>query len=140
MVYEYRMQCFLLLCLCGAQYQVFYILKLMVTTWHNEQTSGYESMHLDYHVMNELLSSVLYSQGAQCMLLPLACASHVLQGLLLRHFCRLSVCECRKDGDVYRSLLEVAQRSPFNDTEEGPAWKPVLEARLNPNVRANAKL
>ncbi len=48
--------------------------------------------------------------------------------------------ECRKDGDVYRSLLEVAQRSPFNDTEEGPAWKPVLEARLNPNARANAKL
>lgn len=48
--------------------------------------------------------------------------------------------ECRKDGDVYRSLLEVAQRSPFNDSEEGPAWKPVLEARLNPKARANAKL
>lgn len=47
---------------------------------------------------------------------------------------------CRKDGDVYRSLLEVAQRSPFNDTEEGPAWKPVLESRLNPKLRASSKL
>ncbi len=84
---------------------------------------------------------IIYSEGAQRMLLPLACASHALQGLL----CATSegcvcACECRKDGDVYRSLLEVAQRSPFNDTEEGPAWKPVLEARLNPNARANAKL
>ena len=47
---------------------------------------------------------------------------------------------CRKDGDVYRSLLEVAQRSPFNDTEEGPAWKPVLESRLNPKLRGNSRL
>ncbi|KAL3130658.1 hypothetical protein ABBQ38_008049 [Trebouxia sp. C0009 RCD-2024] len=46
----------------------------------------------------------------------------------------------RKDGDVYRSLLEVAQRSPFNDTEEGPAWKPVLESRLNPKMRGSSKL
>ena len=51
------------------------------------------------------------------------------------------LCGCsRKDGDVYRSLLEVAQRSPFNDTEEGPAWKPVLESRLNPKLRASSKL
>ena len=47
---------------------------------------------------------------------------------------------CRKDGDVYRSLLEAAKRSPFNDTEEGPAWKPVLESRLNPKLRGSSKL
>lgn len=47
---------------------------------------------------------------------------------------------CRKDGDVYKSLLEVAQRSPFNDTEEGPAWKPVLESRLNPKLRGSSRL
>lgn len=61
-----------------------------------------------------------------------ACCARLLKAVCVR--------ECRKDGDVYRSLLEVAQRSPFNDTEEGPAWKPVLEVRLNPNARANAKL
>ena len=60
----------------------------------------------------------------------------------VRSACMPQICpwKCRKDGDVYRSLLEVAQRSPFNDSEEGPAWKPVLEARLNPKARANAKL
>lgn len=46
----------------------------------------------------------------------------------------------RKDGDVYRSLLEMAKRSPFNATEEGPAWKPVLEARMNPKARGSSKL
>lgn len=50
------------------------------------------------------------------------------------------VASCRKDGDVYRSLLEMAKRSPFNDTEEGPAWKPVLEARMNPKARGSSKL
>lgn len=57
-----------------------------------------------------------------------------MSGNLLMYRC------CRKDGDVYRSLLEVAQRSPFNDTEEGPAWKPVLEARMNPKLRGSSKL
>lgn len=33
----------------------------------------------------------------------------------------------RADGDVYRSLLEMAQASPLNDTEEGPAWEHVLK-------------
>ena len=50
------------------------------------------------------------------------------------------IAACRKDGDVYRSLLEMAKRSPFNDTEEGPAWKPVLEARMNPKARGSSKL
>jgi len=44
----------------------------------------------------------------------------------------------RRDGDVYRDMLEAAKRSPFNRTEEGPAWKPVLEKRLNPKMRATA--
>ena len=39
----------------------------------------------------------------------------------------------RYDGDVYRALLEMAQGSPLNATEEGPAWhdvlKPVMTAR-----------
>ena len=43
----------------------------------------------------------------------------------------------RADGDVYRSLLEMAQGSPLNATEEGPAWhdvlKPVMHARGVPS-------
>ena len=42
----------------------------------------------------------------------------------------------RYDGDVYRGLLEMAQASPLNQTQEGPAWKPVLE----PRMRAASKL
>lgn len=33
----------------------------------------------------------------------------------------------RADGDVYAALLEMAQAAPLNATEEGPAWKGVLE-------------
>jgi Acyl-CoA oxidase len=36
----------------------------------------------------------------------------------------------------FRALLEMAQSSPLNATEEGPAWKEVLEPRLNPQLRA----
>ncbi|KAK2077143.1 hypothetical protein QBZ16_004777 [Prototheca wickerhamii] len=36
----------------------------------------------------------------------------------------------RKDGDVYRALLDMAQASPLNDSEEGPAWDAVLKAQL----------
>jgi acyl-CoA oxidase len=32
----------------------------------------------------------------------------------------------REDGDVYRSLLAMAQGSPLNKTQEGPAWAEVL--------------
>jgi acyl-CoA oxidase len=38
----------------------------------------------------------------------------------------------RFDGDVYRDLLERAQLSPLNDTEEGPAWTGVLDRVLKP--------
>jgi len=41
----------------------------------------------------------------------------------------------RKDGDVYTALLSAAKSSPLNATEEGPAWKPVLEPLLNPKMR-----
>eukprot|EP00210_Caulerpa_lentillifera_P003885 g3712.t1 len=41
----------------------------------------------------------------------------------------------RADGDVYKGLLQMAQASPFNKTEEGPAWKPVLEHRLRPRSK-----
>lgn len=44
----------------------------------------------------------------------------------------------RKDGDVYTALLEAAKASPLNATQEGPAWKPVLEPLLNPRVRQQA--
>lgn len=42
----------------------------------------------------------------------------------------------RKDGDVYNALLSAAKVSPLNKTQEGPAWKPVLEPLLNPEVRS----
>lgn len=42
----------------------------------------------------------------------------------------------RSDGDVYRHLLDMAQGSPLNRTEEGPAWKSVLE----PNMKARSKM
>lgn len=41
----------------------------------------------------------------------------------------------RYDGDVYRGLLEMAKASPLNRTEEGPAWKPVLQHRLQPDAK-----
>lgn len=40
------------------------------------------------------------------------------------------------DGDVYRHLLDMAQGSPLNRTEEGPAWKSILE----PAMKARSKL
>lgn len=33
----------------------------------------------------------------------------------------------REDGDVYRALLAMAQGSPLNATEQGPAWEGVLK-------------
>lgn len=42
----------------------------------------------------------------------------------------------RKDGDVYSALLAAARASPLNATDEGPAWKPVLEELLNPEIRS----
>lgn len=42
----------------------------------------------------------------------------------------------RKDGDVYNALLAAAKASPLNVTQEGPAWKPVLEPLLNPKARS----
>lgn len=46
----------------------------------------------------------------------------------------------RKDGNVYQALLDAAQISPLNDTQEGPAWDPVLKKLLSPAARANSKL
>lgn len=42
----------------------------------------------------------------------------------------------RKDGNVYETLLETAKRSPFNATEQGPGWNPVLKDLLNPQARS----
>jgi acyl-CoA oxidase len=42
----------------------------------------------------------------------------------------------RKDGNVYQALLDSARSSPLNASEEGPAWKPVLEPLLSPAVRS----
>jgi len=36
----------------------------------------------------------------------------------------------RKDGNVYEALARAAEDSPFNRTEEGPAWHPVLRHLL----------
>ncbi|GBF98378.1 peroxisomal acyl-coenzyme A oxidase [Raphidocelis subcapitata] len=36
----------------------------------------------------------------------------------------------RHDGDVYRALLDMAQPSPLNATEEGPAWEGVLRPAM----------
>ena len=36
----------------------------------------------------------------------------------------------RKDGNVYKALAQAAENSPFNLTEEGPAWRPVLRHLL----------
>ncbi|GFH31369.1 acyl-coenzyme A oxidase [Haematococcus lacustris] len=33
----------------------------------------------------------------------------------------------RADGDVYQALLDMAQVSPLNATEEGPAWHSILK-------------
>ena len=44
----------------------------------------------------------------------------------------------RKDGDVYNALLTAAKASPLNATQEGPAWKPVLEPLLNPKMRGGS--
>lgn len=33
----------------------------------------------------------------------------------------------RADGDVYAALLRMAQSSPLNRTEAGPAWETVLK-------------
>ncbi|KAK9824680.1 hypothetical protein WJX72_012328 [[Myrmecia] bisecta] len=42
----------------------------------------------------------------------------------------------RKDGDVYRDLLQRAEVSPLNASEEGPAWEGILKTRLaGPHAR-----
>ena len=41
-------------------------------------------------------------------------------------------CSHRYDGDVYQALLDMAQGSPLNATEEGPAWPEVLKPVLAP--------
>ena len=33
----------------------------------------------------------------------------------------------RADGDVYRALYAMAQNSPLNATQVGPAWEPLLK-------------
>lgn len=43
----------------------------------------------------------------------------------------------RRDGNVYQALLEAAQSSPFNKTQEGPGWEPVLRDLLQ---RPSSKL
>lgn len=45
----------------------------------------------------------------------------------------------RYDGDVYRALLEATQFSKLNQTEEGPAWKEILEPVIN-HTGTRAKL
>ncbi len=37
----------------------------------------------------------------------------------------------RRDGNIYEALLEAAQSTPFNKTQEGPGWKPVLRDLLH---------
>lgn len=41
----------------------------------------------------------------------------------------------RSDGDVYRGLLEMAQGSPLNRTEEGPGWEAVLRHKMAPKSK-----
>ena len=36
----------------------------------------------------------------------------------------------RRDGNIYEALLKAAQSSPFNKTQEGPGWAPVLRELL----------
>ena len=36
---------------------------------------------------------------------------------------------------VCRALLEMAQSSPLNDSQEGPAWEGVLQPRLAPHAK-----
>ncbi|KAI8467455.1 MAG: acyl-CoA dehydrogenase/oxidase C-terminal [Monoraphidium minutum] len=45
----------------------------------------------------------------------------------------------RSDGDVYRSMLEMAEASPLNATQEGPAWETVLKPAMARRARV-AKL
>jgi hypothetical protein len=35
-----------------------------------------------------------------------------------------------RDGDVYRALLDMAQGSPLNATQEGPAWHGLLKPAM----------
>jgi len=46
----------------------------------------------------------------------------------------------RADGDVYATLLDMAQRSPLNETEEGPAWEGVLAPVLRGKPMATSRL
>jgi len=46
----------------------------------------------------------------------------------------------RSDGDVYRAMLEMAQVTPLNATEEGPAWETVLKPAMLRNNKPLPKL
>ncbi|CAG9467403.1 unnamed protein product [Pedinophyceae sp. YPF-701] len=41
----------------------------------------------------------------------------------------------RADGNVYHALWEMANRTPLNKTEVGPAWESVLSKQLRPSSR-----
>ena len=45
-----------------------------------------------------------------------------------------------QSGDVYSALLEAAQRSPLNRSDEGPAWEPVLKPAVRELQQMRAKL
>jgi acyl-CoA oxidase len=36
----------------------------------------------------------------------------------------------RADGDVYNALFDMAQGSPLNSSDEGPAWETVLKPAM----------
>ena len=45
-----------------------------------------------------------------------------------------------ESGDVYTALLEAAQHSPLNKSDEGPAWEPVLKPAMRELQQIRAKL
>ena len=46
----------------------------------------------------------------------------------------------REDGDVYTALLAAAQSSPLNETQEGPAWRSVLQPAMRELQQMRAKM
>jgi Acyl-CoA oxidase len=68
---------------------------------------------------------------------PANCQVYVLevegQNLLLRVTGSMLSLSCI--GTVCRALLEMAQSSPLNDSQEGPAWEGVLQPRLAPHAK-----
>lgn len=64
----------------------------------------------------------------------------LVDGFGLSDYALNSCLGCR-GGEAYTRLVEAARRSPFNDTEEGPGWEPVLKDFLGSNRRKHeAKL